>query len=124
MIFEQQRWPIHSALAWVLTRDRFYTEQADTITFLPYIADDSFASIYDHDLAWEALFEAITEGRIRAFGTPFANPGDFSILPKSDMQPEEEIPTELIKMLAWTSRNGRPCLCPPDWRLPNERLAF
>ena len=81
-IFEAEWWPLHVAVAWVLTRDREFTERAGRVgKFLPsmelVLTHDAHtgnpAATYRNgvDEAWTKLREKIGDGSVPAAGTPF-----------------------------------------------------
>jgi hypothetical protein len=67
MIFELKRWPLHHALAWVLTRDRSYMEKVSPTDFRPRLSDTDWKSTDQVDQAWNVLYGHLVAGEVPAF---------------------------------------------------------
>jgi hypothetical protein len=68
MIFEQKRWPLHTALAWVITRDLDFTNRSGPGDFWPYVPRDEHETLGEEREAWRLLFGDMKEGRVPVFG--------------------------------------------------------
>jgi hypothetical protein len=81
------RWGLHTALAWVLTRDLAFTSRSRPVSFWPYLPPGvPYSSLTELHKAWRLLFDALREGQIPVFGIESrAQAGSVQILP-SDMQ--------------------------------------
>src|SRR5664280_9027 len=100
MIFEQPRWPLHTALAWVITRDRFLAENAGPNDFWPYVPRDEHEELGEERDAWQLLFTDMKEGRVSVFGKRLGE----------DDAEEIEIPPEELEGLDWGMYGGQPAL--------------
>jgi hypothetical protein len=69
--YEKQRWPLHTALAWVMTHDKRFTDQASVNDFAPYIPRDEFEELSESRLAWRVLFNDMKAGHVPTFGKPW-----------------------------------------------------
>ncbi|MVT52536.1 hypothetical protein GPL17_18815 [Bradyrhizobium yuanmingense] len=78
-------WPLHSALAWVLTRDPAFTERAEPNDFSPHLSEKGFESSDEADVAWEALHRALREGAVSVFAADSAT-RPFKRIPASDIE--------------------------------------
>jgi hypothetical protein len=67
MIFELKRWPLHHALAWVLTRDRIYMEKVSPTDFRPRLSDTDWKSTEQVDQAWNVLYGHLVAGEVPTF---------------------------------------------------------
>ena len=65
--FERRRWPLHFALAWVLTGDRAFAERAKPSDFHPRLTEDDWISRDEVDRAWRILHQALAGGSVPAF---------------------------------------------------------
>jgi hypothetical protein len=115
MNFGDERWPAHSALAWVLTRDRFYTEQARPDVFDPDRATKPDDGI---ERTRSALLEKVTSGAIPTFGVPFATPGS-RVRPKTAAS--TRIAVSRLTGLRWALHNNQICLASSNWSLSAVR---
>jgi hypothetical protein len=115
MNFGDERWPAHSALAWVLTRDRFYTEQAR-----PDVFDPDRATKPDDGIERTrcALLEKVTSGAIPTFGVPFATPASRA-RPKTAAS--TRIAVSRLTGLRWMLHNNQICLASSNWSPANAR---
>jgi hypothetical protein len=100
MIFEQPRWPLHTALAWVITRDRFLAEKAGPNDFWPYVPRDEHEELGEERAAWQLLFTDMKEGRVSVFGKRLGE----------DDTEEMKIPPEELEGLDWGMYGGQPAL--------------
>jgi hypothetical protein len=94
MIFESERWPLHTALAWVLTRDRSFTERFLAWPHHPCLINyEPFFPAVDMHWSWKELFAALVDGSIPVFGRPTIN-----------MElPEKPLSAEDLKGLDWAN---------------------
>src|SRR5664280_575631 len=94
MIFENKRWPLHTALAWVLTRDRPFTERFLAWPHYPRLTRtiDIFPAA-DMNWAWKELFAAMVDGRLPVFGRPTINL----------KLPEDQLAADDLKGLDWAN---------------------
>lgn len=100
--FEQERWPLHFALAWVLTRDRVVAERAKPTDFHPCLDTNRQDSV---GRAWRMLYASLANGRIPAFG---ASPEDFASLDWADLAAGEGIVVSSSEMIAVFPIEGDP----------------
>ena len=88
-IFKAAWWPIHVAVAWVLTRDRAFVERSNRAgkslrSVAVALAMDKVRAkpteryFKGATEAWSALREEIAAGNIRASGTPFRRVADLA----------------------------------------------
>jgi hypothetical protein len=91
-----QRWPLHFALAWVLTRDRAFSERAKPSDFHPHLNEDEDDCGDEVDQAWSLLHQALAGGSIPAFKTS-------KLCGNSDAgeASEERISPEALARLDW-----------------------
>jgi hypothetical protein len=73
MIFESEHWPLHTALAWVLTRDRRFTESFLAWPHYPRLDIDDLFPAVDMHWSWKELFTSVLAGEIPVLGRPTAN---------------------------------------------------
>jgi hypothetical protein len=66
MKFADKLWPLHNALAWVLTRDIAFTERARPNDFDPNPPGDN-KGLDEVDVAWAALYRCLVDGAVAAF---------------------------------------------------------
>ena len=64
---DQEYWPLHFALAWVLGRDRSFSERAKSSDFHPYLGKGSWTSQDEEDRAWNILHQSLVDGTVPAF---------------------------------------------------------
>lgn len=65
--FGDKRWQLHTALAWVITRDRQLTENAKPNQYNPALSTDRFFRDSKEDRAWRLLHESMASGRVPTF---------------------------------------------------------
>ena len=94
--FRQRLWPLHFALAWVLTRDVAFSERAEASDFLPILDKDAYESQDEVDRAWKILHQALADGSVPAF--KISEP--FSDDPAGEVN-EERIAPEALASLDW-----------------------
>jgi hypothetical protein len=128
-IFRAAWWPIHVAVAWVLTRDRAFVERSNRPgkslrTIAVAIAMDKVSGepieryFKDSSDAWSALREEIAAGNIRASGTPFRRVADLQGHAVETSEMAREIPAAEIASLRLQDDDGnKDCLIPEDWRV-------
>jgi TIR domain len=100
--FGQRRWPLHFALAWVLTRDPAFSERAKPSDFHPHLNEDEdeddWISGDEVDQAWSLLHQALAGGSVPAFKTS-------KLCGNSDAQVgeagEERIAPEALASIDW-----------------------
>lgn len=94
--FGRRRWPLHFALAWVLTRDCTFAECAQSCDFHPRLDRDIWTSQDEVDCAWRILHPFLADARVPAFrvSAPCAigHAGDAG---------EERIAPETLASLDW-----------------------
>ena len=95
--FGRRRWPLHFALAWVLTRNCTFSERAKASDFHPRLNKDDCISGDEVYQAWNVLYQALADGRVPAFkvSEPCGN-GDAGEVS------EERIAPEVLASLDWT----------------------
>jgi len=90
--FEQQWWPLHFALAWVLRRDVAFAESAISSDFRPLLPRDGWEPVDEVDCAWRNLHQVLAAGKVTAIkvflpcGTEESVvPEDFALLTWDDL---------------------------------------
>ena len=86
-------WPLHNALAWVLTRDGDFAATAKIGNFQPQLPEDGWYRTDDEENGWVALHAALGSGRVKAYRNN-------DLVPQSDIQKAD---------WAWDD-GGMPCL--------------
>jgi hypothetical protein len=128
-IFGAAWWPIHVAVAWVLTRDREFVERSSragrsTLSIEVMLAADEHAGrptrryFQGVNAAWAALHEQMGAGSVRACGTPFRRTADAkgNAIETNDIA--REIPAvEIATSDLQDDGADRDCLIPKDWRV-------
>lgn len=128
-IFGAAWWPIHVAVAWVLTRDRAFVERSSRVekSLLGITVGLAADKVYgkpteryfeDADDAWSALREEMAAGKVRASGTPFRRIADL----QGHAVETNEIAREIAAVEIGTLRlqndgDDEDCLVPEDWRV-------
>lgn len=75
MHFKEKRWPLHTALGWVLTRDPHYADRCGPHDFWPYLPPNvPYEALTDEHKSWRLLFDAMMDGRVPTFGRPTDQP--------------------------------------------------
>jgi hypothetical protein len=99
-LFDNEFWQLWTTLAWVLTRDRDFTERAGPHDFDPRAFNDEYVDYLESDQAWRALLKASLAGLISFFGLPTGWTGnpDQSLL-RNGMN--WKISREIIRSLEW-----------------------
>jgi len=97
---EEQRWPLHTALAWVMTRDKRFTNQAGIDDFSPYVPWDEFEELRESRQAWRLLFNDMKSGHVPVFGIRWGK----------NAAEEIEIPPKELEGLDWGEHNGTSAL--------------
>jgi hypothetical protein len=100
MIFEQPRWPLHTALAWVITRDLHFTEKSKPDDFWPYVPRDEHEPLSEDREAWRLLFDKMKDGSILVFGRRWGEP---------EAEQQTILPEEL-EGLDWGAHGTMPAL--------------
>ena len=128
-IFGAAWWPIHVAVAWVLTRDRAFVERSNRAGqslrgIAVALAMDKeggkpteryFKGSTD---AWSALREEMAAGNVRVSGTPFRRDSDLQGHAVGTSEMAREIPADEIASLRLQDDGGdKDCLIPEDWRV-------
>ena len=128
-IFKAAWWPIHVAVAWVLTRNRAFVERSNRAgrslrSIAVAIAMDKvggkptgryFKGATD---AWSALREEMAAGNVRASGTPFRRVADLEGGAVNTSGMAREIPAvEIASLRLQDDGNDKDCLVPEDWRV-------
>ena len=116
MVDAAARWPIHVALAWVLTRDRIFTEAALANDFSPHLSSNEWKSFDEVDVAWTALFSAIIKNRIALWGLAYDASNQCS-------SPPRRITKKLLEGLDWESNGESPRLAPAYVEKQSERTG-
>ena len=116
MVDAAARWPIHVALAWVLTRDQIFTEAALANDFSPHLSSNDWKSFDEVDVAWTALFSAIIKNRIALWGLAY----DAS---NQCPSPPRRITKKLLEGLDWESNGESPRLAPAYVEKQSERTG-
>ena len=70
MSFDDERWKLHTALAWIMTRDREFTERCLALSYYPCLTIGEIPPASDVNESWKLLFGALSDGRIPVFGYP------------------------------------------------------
>ena len=107
--FEQERWPLHFALAWVLTRDRFVAERTKPTHFHPSLTVNPQDGA---DRAWHELHNSLAKGCVPAFKiAPKAEiipPKDFELFDWTDFTTNDNIVVSSNAMIAAFPTGGEP----------------
>src|SRR5262249_54318938 len=125
-IFAAPWWPLHVAVAWVLTRDREFTERVssagrtDISIDIALAVDQSAgrpAQTFEAGVpeAWHALFRAMADGRVPAAGARFTQrSAGTSAVERTGTR--RSISAEEIGSLEYHRDGSDRCLIPTDWR--------
>ena len=128
-IFGAAWWPIHVAVAWVLTRDRAFVERSNrpgkSLRFIAVALamDKVNGKPTEHYFkggtdAWSALREEMAAGKVRVSGTPFRRVADLQGHAVETNEMAREIPAVEIASLRLQDDGGdKDCLVPEDWRV-------
>jgi len=128
-IFKAAWWPIHVAVAWVLTRNRALVERSNRAgrslrSIAVAIAMDKVRAkptrryFKRATKAWSALREEIAAGNVRASGTPFRRVADLESGAVNTSGMAREIPAvEIASLRLQDDGNDKDCLVPEDWRV-------
>jgi hypothetical protein len=128
-IFGVTWWPIHVAVAWVLTRDRAFVERSNRAgKSLRHVAVAlAMAKVHGKPTkryfkrttnAWSALREEIAAGNVRASGTPFRRVADLHCHAVETNEMAREIPAaEIASLRLQDDGDDKDCLIPEDWRV-------
>jgi hypothetical protein len=60
--FDDERWKLHTALAWIMTRDREYTERCLALSYYPCLTIGEFPPASDVNESRKLLFSALSDG--------------------------------------------------------------
>ena len=108
MKFADKLWPLHNALAWVLTRDVAFTESARPNDFSSNLIEDK--GLDEVNFAWGALNRCLVDGSVAAFSAkPMTS--DF-----------RRIPVQTIKNCDWNF-NGQNAVLSDRSSGPNKYEA-
>ena len=129
-IFGAEWWPLHVAVAWVLTRDREFTERAGRVgKFLPsmelVLSNDAHtgnpAETFSNgvDEAWIKLREKISDGSVPTAGMPFRRLALDSVASETSDSRRHIAPAE-IRSLEYHQDGEDACLAPTEWRVAHE----
>ena len=128
-IFKAAWWPIHVAVAWVLTRNRIFVERSNRAGRSPRsvavaLAMDKVRAkptgryFKRATKAWSALREEIAASNVRASGTPFQRVADLEGGAVNTSGMAREIPAvEIASLRLQDDDNDKDCLVPEDWRV-------
>ena len=128
-IFKAAWWPIHVAVAWVLTRNRALVERSNRAgrslrSIAVAIAMDKVRGkptgryFKRATKAWSALREEIAAGNVRASGTPFRRVADLEGDAVGTSEMAREIPAvEIASLRLQDDGDDKDCLVPEDWRV-------
>jgi hypothetical protein len=128
-IFGAAWWPIHVAVAWVLTRDRAFAERSSragkslrsiAVALATDKVDGKTTERYFKDStdAWYALRDEMAAGNVRASGTPFRRVADSQGHAVDTSEMAREIPAvEIGTLRLQDDGNDKDCLIPEDWRV-------
>jgi hypothetical protein len=127
-IFQNPWWSLHVAVAWVLTRDRGFTESTHSRSSksllgieLAIVAERNQGTPLDQHFddvedAWKHLYASIADGSIRVAGTPFERRrSEASVLETNEAR--RAISAAEFSSLEFRDWDGEPCLTPSDWRV-------
>ena len=128
-IFGATWWPIHVAVAWVLTRDRAFVERSNragkslrsvAVALAMDKVDGKPTERYFKGSTdgWSALREEMTAGNVRASGTPFRRVADLQGHAVDMSELAREIPpVEIGTLRLQDDGNDKDCLVPEDWHV-------
>ena len=128
-IFGVAWWPVHVAIAWVLTRDHAFVERLNRAgkslrNLAVALAMDAVGGkpteryFKDSSDAWSALREEIAARNVRASGTPFRRVADLQGHAVETNEMVREIPAaEIASLRLQDDGDDKNCLIPEDWRV-------